>query len=138
MAKKIDITQVSPERARKLLLNRVTKARAYAANPEMYNARNRAWQSKNPEKQPLSHSNWSKANSDHVAAKKGQWYQSNRDLQLARARCASETLTDSVVKSRFTSGTGLSSKDVPAGFVPVIRKSLLIGRLVRKKSKGAR
>lgn len=138
MARAIDLSTVSPERAVEILRRREAKRREYIRRKETLLARNRAWQKANPETAAVGAARWRTENPEKVADGKRTWYEQNRDLQLDRARRRNLELADSVVKSLYARGTGLQSKDIPADLVAAIRLTIHIKRQIKEQKRELR
>lgn len=135
MAKPIDLSTVSQERAAKLLKNREAKKREYEKRKEIILDRNKAWRAANRDRVADVDRAWREANADRKAVSRREWYEENRELQLSRARARYQNLADSVVRSRVTRDlrdAGLRSCDVPDELLPLFRAKILVQKAIRE------
>lgn len=133
MPRRIDTSQLTEQELARVVKQRALARDRYWRNRERVLATNRAWRDANPERVRAIGREWKAANPERAAASRRASYERHRDAVLARQQSRDAALCDATVKSRFVSGTGLQSRDVPLELVPIIRTSMLIRRELRAK-----
>lgn len=136
MPKALDLSALSPERARRVLARREAKKREYARRKEVLLARAKAWREANPEKERECTRRWRETNPERAAELRRENYERYREEKLARAAKRYADLTPAIVRSEVTRGMhamGLTAKDVPDEVLPLFRTQMLIKRELRKQ-----
>ena len=133
MAKKQDLSNVSPGYAARVLAARESKRREYLRKKEILLARTKAWRVANMDKEREIGRAWREANPEHKAQITRASYERNREEVIARQAERDRMLCDATVRARFARGSGLQSQDVPDEIIPLVRASLLINRELKQK-----
>lgn len=151
MPKALDLSTLSPERARQILQGRAAKKAEYQRKKEFLLERAKAWRAENPDKLAAYAKEWRETNRDQKAATTRAWYERNRDALLAReaarwqaipletrrvlCRRPAETLSDGYVRSQAAGAhgtTGLRSGDIPDEILPLFRAKIIVKRELQK------
>lgn len=136
MPKKLDLSTLSPERAKEVLRNREAKKREYQRRKEVLQARNKAWREANPDKEKACTDRWKKANPERAAQLRRENYERYREEKLTRQAQRYWDLTPAVVRAiaaHSGGAIGLTSKDIPDEVLPLFRTQMLIKRELKKQ-----
>lgn len=138
MAKRVDLSTVTPERAAFLLRCREAKKREYQRRKEVLLERYRAWRGANLDRAKELEKACRDANPDRKAKNTRAYYERNREAVMARQRERDANLCDARVRVLYTRGTPLQCKDVPDELIPLIRTTILLKREIKEQKRELR